>query len=107
MQTQNQYLNYLIVSSFHGVNRIFVLPFENNAVRTRHAGYFLPTIEIKDYKVMIDGRSLLYQPIKKDIRTYVNIRKTAFGQGDDYTIGCLLDHPCPKENDKLIGIDFK
>ena len=54
---------------------------------------------------MIDGRNLFDQE-KKDIRTYVNIWEIAFGQGDDYTNGCLLDYPYPKENDKSIGIDL-
>ena len=43
---------------------------------------------------------------KKDIRTYVNVREIAFGQGDDCTNGCLLDYHYPKENDKSIGIDL-
>ena len=28
-----------------------------------------------------------------DIKTYENIRKLATGQGDDYSIGCLIDYP--------------
>ena len=31
-------------------------------------------------------------------KTYENIRKTAVGQGDDYTTGCLLDYTYFKEN---------
>ena len=31
-------------------------------------------------------------------KTYENIRKTAIGQGDDYTTGCLLDYTYFKEN---------
>ena len=34
---------------------------------------------------MIDGKNLFDQPVKNDLRTYDNIRKTATGQGDDYT----------------------
>ena len=33
---QNRYLNYLINPSFQGVNRIFVLAFENENDRTSH-----------------------------------------------------------------------
>ena len=33
---QNRYLNYLINPSFQGVNRLFVLSFENENVRTSH-----------------------------------------------------------------------
>ena len=34
------------------VNRLFVLLFENNAIRTSYKRYFLPILEIKDYKVI-------------------------------------------------------
>ena len=33
---QNRYLNHLINPSFQGVNRLFVLSFENENVRTSH-----------------------------------------------------------------------
>ena len=33
------------------------------------------------------------QPVKNDLIKYDSIRKTATGQGDDYTTGCLLDYP--------------
>ena len=46
-QTQNQYLDYLIDPTFKGVNRHFVLSFEDNAFRTGHTEYFLPKVEIK------------------------------------------------------------
>ena len=35
-QTGNQYLDYLIDPSFHGVNRLFVLSFENNVHQISH-----------------------------------------------------------------------
>ena len=55
---QNRYLNYLINPSFQGVNRLFVLTFENEDGRTSHSTYYLPNVEIKDYNVMIDGRNV-------------------------------------------------
>ena len=54
---QNRYLNYLISPSFQGVNRLFVLPFEDEDGRTSHSTYYLPKAEIKDYNVMIDGKN--------------------------------------------------
>ena len=45
---QNRYLNYLINPSFQGVNRLFVLSFENENVRTSHSTYYLSKVEIKD-----------------------------------------------------------
>ena len=32
--------------------------------------YYLPTMEIKDYNVMIDGRNFFDQPIKNDFKTW-------------------------------------
>ena len=54
---QNRYLNYLINPSFQGVNRLFVLSFENENDRTSHLTYYLPKVEIKEYNVMIDGKN--------------------------------------------------
>ena len=53
---QNRYLNHLVDPSFQGVNRLFVLSFENEDGRTSHSTYYLPKVEIKDYNVMIDGK---------------------------------------------------
>ena len=46
------------------------------------------------------------QPVKNDLRTYDNMRRIEYGQGDDYTTGCLLDYPYLKENYKFITIDL-
>ena len=85
---RNRYLNHLINPSFQGVNRLFVLSFENEDQRQSHSIYYLPKVEIKDYKVMIDDKNFFYQPINSMTKTYENIRKIATGQGDDYTTGC-------------------
>ena len=53
---QNANLNHLIEPSFQGVNRLFVLAFENDAQRTSNKRYYLPNLEIKDYNVKIDGK---------------------------------------------------
>ena len=88
---QKRYLNHLVNPSFQGVNRLFVLSFENEDDRTSHSTYYLPKIEIKDYNVMIDGENFFDQPLNSELKTYENIRKIATGKGDDYTTGCLLD----------------
>ena len=56
---QNPNVNYLIDPSFQGVNRLFVLAFENDAQRKVHCGYYLPNVEIKNYNVMINGENFL------------------------------------------------
>ena len=58
-EAQNQYLDFLINPSFNGVNRLFVLSFENKNERTSHSSYYLPKIEVKDYNVKFDGRKFL------------------------------------------------
>ena len=103
---QNRYLNHLINPSFQGLNRLFVLSFENENDRTSHSTYYLPKVEIKDYNVMIDGRNFFDQAIDNMNKTYENIRKIAIGYGDDYTTGCLLDYCYLKENYKMIAIDL-
>ena len=102
---QNANLNHLIEPSFQGVNRFFVLVFENDAQRTNKKRYYIPNVEIKDYNDMVDGKNLFDQPLKNDKVTYENIRKISTGQGDDYTTGCLLDYTYFKKYYKMIAID--
>ena len=103
LQVPNPYLDYLIDSSFQGVNGLFVLLFENTADRIVHTLHtyiqyiqymqyihYLPAVEIKDYNVMIDGQNFFEQPVKSNLRTYDNIQKIATGQGDDYYIIIIL-----------------
>ena len=54
---QNPNLNYLIEPSFQGVNRLFILAFENDTQRTSHSGYYLPNVEIKDCNIVINGEN--------------------------------------------------
>ena len=85
---QNQNLNHLVELSFQGVNRLFVLACENDDDKTSDDEYYLPTVEIKYYNIMI------------------NIRKIATGQGDDYTTGCLLDCSDFADTYKIIAVDL-
>ena len=55
---------------------------------------------------MIDRKSFFGQPQKNEKVTYENIRKTATGQGDDYTTGCLLDYIYFKSYYKMIAVDL-
>ena len=81
-QAPNPYLDYLIDPGFQGVNRHFVLSFENTTDRTVHMKYYLPAVEIKDYTVVIDGQNFFNQQLKNNLKTY---DKVLNGQGDDYT----------------------
>ena len=55
---------------------------------------------------MINGRNFFDQPIKNDLKTYDQIRKTATGQGDYFTTGHLLDYPYFRKYYILIAIDL-
>ena len=103
---QNPNLNHLVEPSFQGVNRLFVLAFENDDDRISDDEYYLPTVEIKDYNIVINGENFFDQPIKNNKITYANIRKIATGQGDDYTTGCLLDYPYFANTYKIIAVDL-
>ena len=61
---RNPNLNNLVEPSFQGVNRLFVLAFENDAQRTSQNAYYLPNVEIKDYNIIINGENFFDQPIK-------------------------------------------
>ena len=84
MQDPKPYLDSLFDLIFQGLSRLFVLSFEN------HTKYYIPTIEIKYYNVMIYDQ-LLKNQLKIIEKTYDNFQKIAICQGDDYTIVCLLN----------------
>ena len=67
LQTRNRFLNYLTDPSFQGINRLFVLSFENGTHRRSYRQYFLLTVEIKDCNVMNDGKNLFDQPVKNNL----------------------------------------
>ena len=103
---QNPNLNHLVEPSFQGVNRLFVLAFENDNHRTSNEQYYLPTVEIKDYNIMINGENFFDQPIKNNKVTYDNIRKIATGEEDDYTTDCYLDYQYFKDTYKMTAVDL-
>ena len=103
---QNANLNHLIEASFEGVNKLFVLAFENDVQRISKKRY-IPNVKTKDYNVMIDGKHFFDQQVKNDKVKYENIRKIATGQGDDYTTGCLSDYIYFKNYYKMIAVDLR
>ena len=106
---RNANLNNLIEPSFQGVNRLFVLAFEDDAQRTSNKiiKFCIPNIEIKDYNVIMDGKNFFDQPIKDNEVTYEDIREITTDQGDDYTTGCLLDYIYFKNHFKMIAVDLR
>ena len=104
---QNPNLNHLVEPNFQGVNRLFVLAFEDYAQRTGNKRYYISNVEIKDYNVLIiDGKNFIAHPVKINKVTYENIRKIITSQGHDYTTGCLLEYIYFKNYYKMIAVDF-
>ena len=104
-QNKDNNLNYLIDPKFRNVNRLFVLSFENEDDRTSYYKYYVPSVEIKDYSVLIDGNSLFGLPVKNLEVTYEKITQITDHSGY-YTRGNLLDYEYFKEHYKLIAIDL-
>ena len=90
-ERQNLDLDCLIDPSYQGINRLFVLSFEDEAQQTSYKRYYLPTVEIKDY-IIIHGQNLFAQLVRNNLRTYESIQKIVTGRRDDYTTDCLLDY---------------
>ena len=88
---------------FQGLNGLFVLIFVDNLHQISYKQYFLPAVEIENYKVTIDGKNFFDQLVKMDLKAYDNIGKFGTGEGDDYTTGCLLDHNYFKDYYKMIA----
>ena len=47
------------------MNKLFVLSLENGIDQETCRRYYLPTVDRKDFNVMVDGRSFFDQPKKK------------------------------------------
>ena len=111
IQNNNNNLNYLIDPTFTSVNTLFVLSFEsiegNNVkkdYRDSFSHYYVPNIQIKDYNVLIDGKSFFNLPVKNEEEAYEKIIKMS--NNVDYTTGNLLDFAYFKENCRLIATDL-
>ena len=107
VQPQNDNLNYLIRPTFSNVNRLFVLSFAKNILgdkRGSFSRYYVPNVEIKDFNVLINGKSFFDLPVKNEEEAYEKI--IDMSNNNDYTTGNLLDFAYFKENYKLIAIDL-
>ena len=108
----NNVTRFPLDASFQGVNRLFVLAYNNThdnadqVERNSHKKCFLPRVNITDYNVLIDGRNFYDQPINDQIKKYDEIRKIATGKGDDCTTGCLLNYQYFKSHYQLIAVDL-
>ena len=95
IQSNNNNLNCLIDPTFTNFNRLVVLSFEriedNNVkkdCRDSFSHYYVPKVQIKDFNVLIDGKSFYDLPIKNGEEAY---EKIIYMSNNDYTTGNLLD----------------
>ena len=88
-QTNNNNLNYLLDPTFTKVNRLFVLPLENENDRTSFLKYYVPNAQIRDFNLLIDGKSFFDMSIKSKEEIYEQI--TEMKRNNDCTIDNLLD----------------
>ena len=103
-QTKNNNSNYLIDPTFTKSNRLFVLSFENANDITSFSKYYVTNIQIKDFNVLIDGKSFFEMQIKNGEETYEQIIEMK--RSNDYTTGNLLDYEYFSKHYKLIAIDL-
>ena len=110
-QNNNNNLNYLIDPTFTNVNRLFVLSFkrieENNAkidYRDSFSHYYVPKVQIKDFNVLIDGKSSFDLPVRNEQEAYE--KNIEMSNNNGYTTGNLLDFAYYKQNYRLIAIDL-
>ena len=65
---------------------------------------YIPNIEIKDFKVLIDGKSFFVLSVKNEEKAYEKI--IDMSNDNDYTTGNLLDFAYFKKDYRLIAIDL-
>ena len=69
IQPQNNNLNYFIDPIFTNVNKLFAWSFSRNNNtdnRDSFSDYYVPNVEIKDFNVLIDGKSFFGLPVKNE-----------------------------------------
>ena len=92
VQPENNNLNYLIDPAFTNVNRLFISSFTRDNAgdnRDSFSDYYLPNVEIKNFNVLIVGKSFFDLPVKNEEEAY---EKTMdMSNNNDYTTGSLLD----------------
>ena len=91
---EEKYITELLDSSWQGVKRLFVLVYNNkegdNEVSVdSFKKYFLPRFKITILKLMVE--IFMVSQLMTQLNNMMKSEKISTGQGDDYSIGCLLD----------------
>ena len=59
----------------------------NQSTRDGRTRYYLPTIDLNKYNVIIDGRKFYDNLIESNVEKYSELKKVMIGKGEDYTTG--------------------
>ena len=76
-------VNYISLDpSFQGVNRVFVMAYDNDnncnnhVIKNGQRKYYLPRVDLNKYNVIIDGRNFYDNPIESDVEKYRELKKS-------------------------------
>ena len=86
----NNNLNILIDPTFTNVNRLFLLAYQTADDRQSFPQFYLPTVMVKDFNVIIDKLPFFDLPIKTEEEAYEKI--IDISRNNEYTTGNLLDY---------------
>ena len=103
----NNNSNILLDPTFTNVNRLFVLAYgvdNNNYMRQSSFEFYLATVMVNDYNVIINKLAFFDLPIKTEEEVYEKI--IDISRNNEYTTGNLLDYDYFKKYYKLIAIDL-
>ena len=76
----------------------------NNTTKDSFSYYYVPNNQIKDFNVLIDGKSFFNLPLKNEEEAYEKI--IDMSNDNDYTTGNLLDFTYFLKNYGLIATDL-
>ena len=79
---------------------------DDQPTRDNRRKYYLPRISLNKYNVIIDGRNFYENPIESDIEKYRELKKLMIPDGEDYTIGSLLDYNYFDKHYKLVAVNL-
>ena len=103
-QAKNNNSNYFIDPTFTKMNILFVLSFANDDDRTSFSKYYVPSVEIKKFNVLTDGKPFFDIPIKNTEKAYEQIIEIS--KNNDYATDNLLDYQYFKDPYQLSTVDL-
>ena len=98
-------INYLIDPVFDNVSKLYVLAYKNEEDRPTFSKYYTPTVEIKDYNILINQKPFFELPVRNKKESYENIIEINKVL-NDYTCSNLLDYEYFLNHYKLLAVDL-